>query len=401
MKKAILAILCAISATMTMAQTNPKSGYVITNSGDTIRGIIDLRTNERLSKQCEFWANGEKEGKTYKPGDIEGFRFDNNGKYFVSRRLNVTGEPELYFAEYMVQGKMNLYCVAYSQNEYFFFEREDGEMALFSNKTLSSTSTFNALENQKALKQEKQEQYGKVKLLLKDSGTAVVDMDDENLTRKKLVNVVRDYHNDVCTDGSKCVVYEYNDKNDKGTVHFKAFAGFAYYAKEKTAYQIYEDTNYKGSAFEIGLGIEFDFERVAKGFSAEFNVAFTPKYRSTQNFELDRNRTIKSIYEKNIFTFSLGAVKRFGSGKIQPLVRGGFFAVLHSGLKETNQLNNYSAHPVDWTNCYSNHYGLYVGAGAQMPVGSHSLRLHADLYKSIESKSADMTKLGITAEFVF
>jgi hypothetical protein len=313
----------------------------------------------------------------------------------------VTGEPELLFAEYMVQGKMNLYCVAYSQNEYFFFEREDGEMALFSNKTLSSTSTFNALENQKALKQEKQEQYGKVKLLLKDSGTAVVDMDDEYITRKKLVNVVRDYHNDVCTDGSKCVVYEYNDKNDKGTVHFKAFAGFAYYAKEKTAYQIYEDTNYKGSAFEIGLGMEFDFERVAKGFSAEFNVAFTPKYRSTQNFELDRNRTIKSIYEKKIFTFSLGAVKRFGSGKIQPLVRGGFFAVLHSGLKETNQLNNYSAHPVDWTNCYSNHYGLYVGAGAQMPVGSHSLRLHADLYKSIESKSADMTKLGITAEFVF
>lgn len=87
MKKTILSFLCAISATMGMAQTNPRSGYVITNSGDTIRGIIDLRTNERLSKQCEFWANGETTGKTYKPGDIEGFRFDNGGKYFVSRRL--------------------------------------------------------------------------------------------------------------------------------------------------------------------------------------------------------------------------------------------------------------------------------------------------------------------------
>ena len=46
----------------------------------------------------------------------------------VTRRLNVTGEPELYFAEFMVQGKMNLYCVARDSKEYFFFEREDGEM---------------------------------------------------------------------------------------------------------------------------------------------------------------------------------------------------------------------------------------------------------------------------------
>ena len=64
---------------MAMAQANPKSGYIITNSGDTIRGIIDFRTNERLSTQCDFWANGETEGKNYKPGEIEGFRFDDNG----------------------------------------------------------------------------------------------------------------------------------------------------------------------------------------------------------------------------------------------------------------------------------------------------------------------------------
>ena len=93
-----------ISATMTMAQTNPKPGYVIKNNGDTIRGNVDFRTNEKLSKQCVFWADGESGGMTYKPGDIEGFRFDNGGKYFVTRRLNVTGEPELYFAEFMVQG---------------------------------------------------------------------------------------------------------------------------------------------------------------------------------------------------------------------------------------------------------------------------------------------------------
>ena len=54
-------ILMMFSVTMTTAQTNPKPGFIITNNGDTIRGVIDFRTNEKLSKQCDFcidaWPN--------------------------------------------------------------------------------------------------------------------------------------------------------------------------------------------------------------------------------------------------------------------------------------------------------------------------------------------------------
>ena len=70
MKKIILFALLAVSATMAMAQINPKSGIIITNSGDTIRGTIDFRTNEKLSKECEFWAEGKPEGKTYKASGL-------------------------------------------------------------------------------------------------------------------------------------------------------------------------------------------------------------------------------------------------------------------------------------------------------------------------------------------
>ena len=228
-------VLLAIFATTTMAQTNPKPGYIITNNGDTIRGNIDFRTNEKLSKQCEFWANGGNEDTTYKPGDIEGFRFDNGGKYFVTRRLNVTGEPELYFAEFMVQGKMNLYCVAYNRDEYYFFERVDGEMAQLTNRAFLTSSS---LQDEMDKLQEKKEQYGKVKVLLQDSWNAASEMTGNNMTRKQLVKVVRDYHNDVCTDGSTCVVYEYNEKSDKSKTHVKAFTGFAYYASERTVNRI-------------------------------------------------------------------------------------------------------------------------------------------------------------------
>lgn len=401
MRKSIISFLLAIIATATMAQTNPKPGYVITNTGDTIRGVIDFRTNEKLSKQCQFWANGEKEGKVYLPGDIEGFRFDNNGKYFVARRLNVTGTPELYFAEFMVQGKMNLYCVTYKADEYYFFEREDGEMAELTNRYTSYMSVDAAVHGTKEIIREKKKQYGKVKMLLQQSKNAVAEMDDNNMTRKKLVNVVRDYHNEVCTDGSSCMVYEYNEKTDHINIHFKAFAGYANYVTEMTDMQHDQDLNYSGSTYEIGVGADIDLARVMKDFSLELGLGLTPKYKSTCDVQTI-DKLWRYTYEKSIMTISIGGLKKFGNGKIRPIVRGGGFAVIHIGAKETTAYEygrDFVSTPLKWGT--STHFGVYLGAGVQIPVGKYFTRVHGDFYKSLEPKSmGQMTKWAITAEFV-
>lgn len=34
----------------------------------------------------------------------------------------------------MVHGKMNLYCITHNSDEFYFFEREDGEMAELTNR---------------------------------------------------------------------------------------------------------------------------------------------------------------------------------------------------------------------------------------------------------------------------
>ena len=394
----ICIVLFTFFAPVTMAQTNPKPGYIITNDGDTIRGILDFRTNEKLSKQCEFWANGGSEGKTYKPGDIEGFRFDNNGKYFVTRRLNVSGTPQLYFAEFMVQGKMNLYCVADDYDEYFFFEREDGEMAQLTNRGFLTSSS---IDDEKGRLQEKKEQYGKVKILLKDSWKACEDMSEKDMSRKKLVKVVRDYHNDVCTDGSSCMVYEYKEESDKVKTHFKVLAGYAYYSHERTVFQSLLDENYHGSAFEIGLGFETDVERMIKGGSFEIGIAYSPKATFEHHTMVSGGHEPSlTKFKKGRVTFSLGMVKRFGKGKIVPLVRGGGFYVLHFGNKEERYYLSKKVMDQDWGN--TSHFGVYLGAGAQMAVGKHFARLHADWYKSLESSSkGNMMKWGVTAEFAF
>ncbi len=391
MKKIILFALLAVSATMAMAQVNPKSGVIITNSGDTIRGTIDFRTNEKLSKECEFWAEGKTEGKTYKPGDIEGFRFDDNGKYFVTRKLNVDGKPRLYFAEFMVKGMMNLYCVVENSDEHFFFERKDGEMAKLTSRAFRTTSTLQEVQDKML---EKKEQYGKVKYLLRDSWTAIEDMNKPEVSRKQLVNVVRDYHKDVCTDGSTCMVYEYDEKSDKEKYYFKFFTGFAYYSK-KSCLEYLPSKSYTGCAFDFGIGFELNIGRTLKGGSLELGLAYSPKNRTERNIEFfGGQRRYRMEYEyKGRFVLSLGLVKPFGKGKIIPLVRGGGICVVDMGERETSYTGShvYEAAYLGTTS----YLGVYLGGGAQMAVGKHFARLHADLYVDAHT----MTKWGITAEF--
>lgn len=386
------------SVALSMAQTNPKPGYVITNAGDTVRGILDFRTNEVLSKKCVFRANGESESKTYRPGEIESFRFDHNGKFFVTRRLNIFGEPQLYFAEFMVQGMMNLYCVADKYDEYFFFEREDGQMEKLTNR---SHITSSSLQDVKEHLQEKREQFGRVKLLLKNSLKAADGMNELDMSRKKLINVVREYHNDVCTDGGSCVVYEYKESADKVRTHFKVFTGYVYYSHERTVNQtpVLRDENYYGSAFEIGLGIETDMERVMKGGSLEMGLAYSPKTSFEHDvMVLGGHEPSHTMYEKSRLTFALGLVKRFGKGKIVPLARVGGFYVFHHGNKETRYYMSNKIFEQEWGN--TSHIGVYLGGGVQMAVGKHYARLHADWYKSLEESSkGNMMRWGLTAEF--
>jgi hypothetical protein len=274
-------------------------------------------------------------------------------------------------------------------------------MAELTNRYTSYMSVDAAVHGTKEIIREKKKQYGRVKMLLQQSKNAVADMDDNNMTRKKLVNVVRDYHNEVCTDGSSCMVYEYNEKTDHINIHFKAFAGYANYVTEMTDMQHDQDLNYSGSTYEIGVGADIDLARVMKDFSLELGLGLTPKYKSTCEVQTI-DKLWRYTYEKSIMTISIGGLKKFGNGKIRPIVRGGGFAVIHIGAKETTAYEygrDFVSTPLKWGT--STHFGVYLGAGVQIPVGKYFTRVHGDFYKSLEPKSmGQMTKWAITAEFV-
>ncbi len=302
-------------------------------------------------------------------------------------------------------------CITYNSDDYYFFEREDGEIARLTNRaTYYSGEGRQVLQEVKEGLQEKREQYGKVKSLLQKSWKAVEGMDDDNMSRKKLINVVRDYHNDVCTDGGKCMVYEYNEKSDKIKSCYKLFVGYASYTTEITDRQSFQDENYPGDAFEIGIGWECYLERVMRGLSVEIGVSYIPKYKSkhdftyTQTVKAELIGDVSSTLEKSILNLSLGMVERLGrSKKVQPLVRGGIFVTTDMGTKEKNKVRPpYSTDVKDrnyYLGTYVAHPGAYIGIGAQMPLGKQFVRIHGDLHKAFTN--GDMVKWGVTAEFGF
>lgn len=179
------------------------------------------------------------------------------------------------------------------------------------------------------------------------------------------MDVVRDYHNDVCTDGSTCMVYEYKEKADKTVLHVKAFAGYAYYPLEKSENQMLEGENYPSSALEIGLGLEMDFKRVMKGLSVELGVVYSPKTKSEHDVMVPGGQ----VPSHTIYEMGRWVVRFYLDKKMIDVL---------------------------WEN--TSHFGGYLGAGVQMALGKHYARLHADLYRSIGKSDSEM-KWGITAEF--
>ena len=136
-----------------------------------------------------------------------------------------------------------------------------------------------------------------------------------------------------------------------------------------------------------------------KGGSMEIGISYTPKTKFEHDVVVRGGvEPSHTVYERSRVTATIGIVKRFGKGRIQPLVRGGGYYVLHLGNKEYRYYTSKKIVDLEWEN--TAFFGVYLGAGVQMPVGKHYARLHADWYKSMEkSSTGNMIKWGITAEF--
>ena len=152
MRAILLSLLLVLSWTTLHAQFNFRSGYIITNKNDTIVGLIDYRTDQMNALKCAFKKAKTSPVETYSPGQITGFRFTEDGKYYVSGEI--ASSTAIVFLEYIVQGIMSLYFYAdrITGLDYYIFEDQDGKKSYITKRP----DEINEFDGKLMLKQDMQ-----------------------------------------------------------------------------------------------------------------------------------------------------------------------------------------------------------------------------------------------------
>ena len=207
-------------------QSNFKRGFIITNEQDTISGWIDFRTDAQNMAVCNFKLCKTCEVTTFLPGEIFGYRFYEEGKFYVSREIVINGEPRTVFLEFVVQGMMNLFYYIdtssseFGDIEYFFFEDQNGRMIPASRRP----DRFRD-ERGRLMEQEDLRFRGVIRYLFNEQESISQQADRVRFNRQSMINVVREYHDLTCPIGEECIVFETTEDRNFRRFQFSAYGG--------------------------------------------------------------------------------------------------------------------------------------------------------------------------------
>ena len=331
----IISIAIALFVSLvTNAQVNPKEGFIITNEKDTIYGMIEYRTNQINAQQCVFKANDASEYVKYVPGQILGYRFKESGKFNVSKNFD---NDEVFFAEFLVNGIMNLYRRERGFRQIYYLENEEGKVVQYENME-EDINYDQRVVNKRA--------QGLLQHVYK-SQRAIDDIKPGKMSDNQMIKMVRDYHEDVCTSNEECIKYEYDAKKEKTKCYLSVFAGGGgVYIKTSVM-----EHGFRGNMFSVGASLDIDLSRYANGMLFQIMGSYFG---------------IKSKKENalNFLELNTGVMGRFPiNNKLKFTVRGG---LAFSTTFENDALG------------YGLGKGLYGGCGLELPVQKHAVFLNVD-----------------------
>ncbi len=380
MKKLSIILSFLLVATMAMAQQNLREGYVITLQGDTLRGMIDFRTSAMNTKRCVFKRDGETEFKTYLPGEIDSYRFTNNGIYYVSKNVkNDAGSREMVFAEYILRGNMSLYQIG--EDEMLIVD-EDGNEATF-----SLDKAKNAL-NADELRAE----IGDAWRMLGKSEKAADMILRLSKNRDNTKKAVMTYIDDVCTDGH-CEVFEYQNlttpKEDRMIHPWVKVGG------KITQYKLWNGSSLSGFAPQVSAGVDFHFNRITKGLMFSAGLSYEPGKASrdaNQFFQGEPSVALNGSHDvevkHNQLDITVGPGYQFQTGPLKTGIRCGYiFRLAARKFNYTTASYHYRGagyeNKIEMTNNElqfesGRQHGFYAGVGVEYPMKSFSIVCNLD-----------------------
>lgn len=334
------------------AQVNPKEGYIVTNQQDTIYGLVDFRTNEINSKQCYFKANDAQEFVKYGPTDITAYRFKESGKYYVSKKFN---NEETFFAEFLVKGMLNLYRKEIDSRRIYYLENQDGNVVSYEEKKMDSDYDMRmAKANAQTLFRQ-----------VEKSQNAVNDIKIGEMNVKRMIKMVRDYHEDVCTSNTECIQFEHEPKSDKTKWSPTIYVGESNLFCKKNSIMLDVKNSY---GFVIGAGVDFDRSRSARGKLFQLYITYSRLYTSSRH----NNYPDIETFTMDEFAIALGPMYRFP-------IKNKLHFTANFGVSTRSYNISYS---MEGTKYKGNEFLLcvpYVGCGLELPIQKHALNFNIEL----------------------
>lgn len=381
MKKIVL-LLCLLAVITVKAQTNPQPGYIITNENDTIRGTVNYLSDIRNMHGCHFRADGAEDFQIYKPGEIRGYRLMNNGIFYVTRTFMVGNKEETIFAEYLLQGGVSLYYVRDTHMQYYYWVDEDGKVArlAYDGKKVVDDNTY------------RRKRIMEVSQMLGKSADAQKRLWKTNFSSKDLVDLTREYDEAYCADAGECVQFVYDAKTKFALkVRFRVEAGVDF---NKVRNKHYTGENWIETSCTtpyLGIGADFQIPRFSKNLSLE--TMLTVNKKSGSENEIDYLQKVTTMhFEYYDLALQLGlAVKLLPEHRICPFIRGGFALNEMFGI-ETENMEHYKIGHNEQDFRTRLGMGFYVGAGTDIAIGNHSLRVVANYLTHNNDDMAILTK---------
>ena len=406
--KSYFLFLFLLSAGIIYGQDNFKRGYIITHENDTISGWIDFRTDAQNMSVCKFKTEESGKDRSYLPGEIFGYRFDREGKFYVSRNVPINDMQRTVFLEYLVQGIKNLYYyidTSTIENQYYyFFEDDAGNMVPVTKKP-------DEYINNKI--QEDVRYVGMIKYLFQDQETILKKADKLKFDQKSMIHITKEYHDQVCTTGEECIVFE--TKEDKEYYQFKFFGsgGILLYNVQNEYFNIVISP-------VIGGGVNMFVPRFSKELSLQVDLAFS-KIHGTRTYNNKNNPKshkwaplpnpltgeyvwyIRYLTQREVNAFliplHIGFKYSYGNRKIHPVVAGGLSLNFAFGENYTDKYNNIGT---KWVSAVNQEFNLirtvgYWGAiGAEYDLNDkYSIFINSECIVS-EKVFLPQFKLGVT-----
>lgn len=316
-------LFCFISVSIS-AQNDFLPGYIVKNTGDTVKGFIFMGSSKENCQKCVFKANKEAKSVTYLPADLQSYHFENSLFYF-SREVMVENVMKKVFLEWAVKGKLDLYLYDDPRKamRYFVDKADSGFVELLNTKRQSTDSL-----GVRFLK-ENREYAATLAIMLQDCPTIIPVIYSSSLEAKDLIKLSAEYQNMVCPD-EQCTIFKRPTAarilwvgplvgNYSSTLHQPPFSNFPASAQALSKLH-FEPTKsiYAGAFLEIS-----NFNFLSPRFALRSELSYIQaKYE---------DKVLGTVYKVNRIRFAEMFKYSFSLGKFRPSIAAGpafFFRTL-------------------------------------------------------------------------